>query len=168
MYDKKEKTMKKITSTTMKMTVVICAIFSLIVAANAGYVTTTQHNVKKTPQINASTVFYANITFHVYEGEGCGCVPLRGVPLNATGRDTDHYTSGVTDDEGNCILQLEFDKTYRVSVQEKDHESVLFDFMVIDDQTFSFHLKVIEESSHGLSLIQTMLHKIEFVKRLIK
>ena len=159
--------MKKITSQIMKMTVILSIIFSLIIAVNAGYVTTTQYHIKKVPQVHAPTDFYANITFHVYEGEGCGCVPLRGIPLNATGRDTDHYTSGVTDDEGNCVLQLEFDKTYRVSIQEQDHESVLFDFLVIDDQAFSFHLKVIEESSPALSLMQMLQHKTELVKRLI-
>ncbi|MCJ7698366.1 MAG: hypothetical protein MUO73_08580 [Thermoplasmata archaeon] len=136
--------MKKISSAMVKMVVVLLAVFSLIIAANAGYVSSNLKSLKTTQMMNTQTDFYANITFNVYEGEGCGCVPLRGVPLNATGRDTDHFTSGVTDDNGTCVLQLEYDKTYRVSIQAVDHESVLFDFVVLDNQAFSFHMKVIE------------------------
>jgi len=150
------------------MAVVVLAVISLIIAANAGYVSSKENPVKITPIKNAPTDFYANITFNVYEGEGCGCVPLRGIPLNATGRDTDHYTSGVTDDDGNCVLQLEYDKTYRVSIQAVDYESVLFDFVVLDNQVFSFHMKVIEDSSHGFSFLQMMLQKILFAKKLIQ
>ena len=151
----------------LKMAVVLLAVFSLIIAANAGYVSSNLKSQRTTQMMNTQTDFYANITFNVYEGEGCGCVPLRGVPLNATGRDTDHFTSGVTDDNGTCILQLEYDKTYRVSIQALDHESVLFDFVVIDNQAFSFHMKVIEESSYHFSFLQMMLQKIHFAKKLI-
>lgn len=150
----------------MMLLLLLGGVLSLIVVANAGMILTKQENQKKTPSIGTPTAFYANITFHVYEGEGCGCVPLRGVPINASGRDTEHNTSGVTDDNGTCVLQLEYDKTYRVSIQDKNHETVLFDFDVIEDQSFAFHLKV-TDSSHGFSLIQTLLHKIELVKRLI-
>jgi hypothetical protein len=160
--------MKKISSAMLKMAVVLLAVFSLIIAANAGYVSSNLKSQKTTQMMNTQTDFYANITFNVYEGEGCGCVPLRGVPLNATGRDTDHFTSGVTDDNGTCNLQLEYDKTYRVSIQALDHESVLFDFVVIDNQAFSFHMKVIEESSYHFSFLQMMLQKIHFAKKLIQ
>jgi hypothetical protein len=160
--------MKKISSAMLKMAVVLLAVFSLIIAANAGYVSSNLKSQRTTQMMNTQTDFYANITFNVYEGEGCGCVPLRGVPLNATGRDTDHFTSGVTDDNGTCILQLEYDKTYRVSIQALDHESVLFDFVVIDNQAFSFHMKVIEESSYHFSFLQMMLQKIHFAKKLIQ
>jgi len=160
--------MKKISSAMVKMAVVLLAVFSLIVAANAGYVSSNLKSQKTTQMMTSQTDFYANITFNVYEGEGCGCVPLRGIPLNATGRDTDHYTSGVTDDDGNCVLQLEYDKTYRVSIQAVDHESVLFDFVVIDNQVFSFHMKVIDTSSYRFSFIQMMLQKILFAKKLIQ
>ena len=151
----------------VKMAVVLLAVFSLIVAANAGYVSSNLKSQKTTQMMNTQTDFYANITFNVYEGEGCGCVPLRGVPLNATGRDTDHFTSGVTDDNGTCVLQLEYDKTYRVSIQAVDHESVLFDFVVLDNQAFSFHMKVIEESSYRFSFIQMMLQKIVLAKKFL-
>ncbi len=151
----------------VKMAVVLLAVFSLIVAANAGYVSSNLKSQKTTQVMNTQTDFYANITFNVYEGDRCGCVPIRGVPLNATGRDTEHSTSGVTDDNGTCVLQLEYDKTYRVSIQAVDHESVLFDFVVLDNQWFSFHMKVIEESSHSFSFFQMILQKILFAKKLI-
>jgi hypothetical protein len=159
--------MKKISSAMVKMAVVLLAVFSLIIAANAGYVSSNLKSQKTTQMMNTQTDFYANITFNVYEGEGCGCVPLRGVPLNATGRDTDHFTSGVTDDNGTCVLQLEYDKTYRVSIQAVDHESVLFDFVVLDNQAFSFHMKVIDTSSYHFSFIHMMLQKIVLAKKLL-
>jgi hypothetical protein len=159
--------MKKISSAMVKMAVVLLAVFSLIIAANAGYVSSNLKSQKTTQMMNTQTDFYANITFNVYEGEGCGCVPLRGVPLNATGRDTDHFTSGVTDDNGTCVLQLEYDKTYRMSIQAVDHESVLFDFVVLDNQAFSFHMKVIDTSSYHFSFIHMMLQKIVLAKKLL-
>jgi len=150
----------------VKMAVVLLAVFSLIVAANAGYVSSNLKSQKTTQMMNTQTDFYANITFNVYEGEGCGCIPLRGVPINATSRDIEHHnTSGVTDDNGTCVLQLEYDKTYRVSIQAVDHESVLFDFVVLDNQAFSFHMKVIDTSSYHFSFIHMMLQKIVLAKK---
>ncbi len=48
-----------------------------------------------------------------------------------------------------------------------DHESVLFDFVVIDDQTFSFHMKEVEVSIPYFSFIQMMLQKLRLVKQVI-
>lgn len=153
----------------VKMVVVFVAVFSVIVAANAGYVSNIKNDSKiNTPMQTSQTDFYANITFYVYDGVGCGCVPIRELLLNATGRDTDHSTSGVTDNNGKCVLQLQYDKTYRISIQKKDYESVLFDFGVIDDQVFSFHMKELETSSHQLSFLQMMLQKIISAKKLIR
>jgi len=78
----------------VKMAVVLLGIFSLIFATNAGNVSSNLKSQKTTQMMKSQTDFYANITFNVYEGEGCSCVPLRGGPLNATGRDTNHFTSG--------------------------------------------------------------------------
>ena len=157
--------MKKLPLAIITMAIGLLAILSFVIAAHAGTLSTQQLKKDITPQ-NAPTEFYANITFHVYEGEGCGCVPLRGVPINATGRDTDHITNGTTDDNGQCILQLEFDKTYRITIQNGDHESVLFDFVVIDNQAFSFHLKVIETSTPSFSLAQILLHRLMRIRTL--
>ncbi|MCX6670325.1 MAG: hypothetical protein NTX92_00195 [Euryarchaeota archaeon] len=156
--------MKKMSSVVVKMAVVFVAVFSLIIAANAGYISRSQ---KTTKSMSAPLEFYANVTFNVFEGDGCGCVPLRGIPMNATGRDTDHSTSGITDENGTCILQLEYDRTYRISIQEADHESVLFDFVVIDDQMFTFHMKEVGASTPYFSFIQMMLQKLLLAKHII-
>jgi len=160
--------MKKISSAIVKIAVVVLAVFSLIIAANAGYVSSQGNPVKITPEQNSPTDFYANITFQVFEGTGCDCYPIRGLPINATGRDTDHFTSGVTDDRGVCVLQLEFDKTYRVTMQDANHESVMVDFVVIDNQAFTFHLKIVQGgSSFQGTFLQMLLHKFGFTKKII-
>ena len=48
-----------------------------------------------------------------------------------------------------------------------DHESVLFDFVAIDDQTFSFHMKEVEVSIPYFSFIQMMLQKLLLDKQII-
>lgn len=95
------------------------------------------------------------------------CPPAREVPLNATGRDTDHSTSHITDDEGKCVLQLQYDKTYQVCIQKNDYEPALFDFIVIDDQVFLFHVKELDISSQPHSLAQMMLQRIIIPKTFI-
>jgi len=161
--------MKKISSTMVKMAVVLLSVFSLVIAANAGYVSSNLKSQKITQTIGTKTVFYANITFNLYEGEVCdqGCVPLRDVSINATSTDIEHdMIFGVTDDNGKCVLQLRY-STYRISINETDHESVLFEFEVIGDQFFNFQIKKIETSSNRFSFIQMMLQKIMFAKNLI-
>jgi hypothetical protein len=161
--------MKKIAASVVKMTIVFVAILSLIVAVNAGQVSLQQKTETKTPFMLKPTDFYANITFKVFEGEGCECVLLGGSFINATGRDTDHLTSGVTDDKGVCVLQLQFDKTYRVSVQISDHESVLYDFNVLDDQSFTFNLKKTVTSSNPVpASMHAVLQQLSFVKKVLK
>jgi hypothetical protein len=159
--------MKKITSAMVKMAVVLLAVFSLIIAANAGYVSSNLKSQKTTQIMNTQATFYANITFNLYEGDGCGCIALPNVRINASSRGNEHHNiSDVTDDNGNCVLQLMY-TTYRVSIKDKDHESVLFDFEVIDDQTFSFHLKQIKDSSYRFSFIQMMLQKLVLAKQFL-
>jgi len=96
-------------------------------------------------QLNKSqadqTVFYAEIEFTLFEGEGCGCFPLADVLIFAAGQDTDHNDSGYTDEEGYVVLELEIDSTYRVMIMDDDYNDVLFDFLVVDDQFFIFHLE---------------------------
>lgn len=152
-------------STFVKMAVVLVAVFSVIIAVNAGYVSdslTSQIIRESHPaQMNA----YANISFTIFEGDGCGCTPLQGVPINATGKDTEHSASGLTDEDGKCVLQLEYGKTYQVNIEEIDHESVLFDFDVVDHQMFQFHMKFIDTSSvTHFSLIQLILQKLLALK----
>lgn len=80
--------------------------------------------------------------------------------------DTDHNDSGFTDDNGLCILELEYDATYRVTLEIEAFQMVLFDFVVIDDQTFTFHMQKEDTSTPNLSLLQTFVQKISRLKNL--
>jgi hypothetical protein len=163
------KSMKKLSSAMITMAVMMLAIVSLIVAANAGYVPFTPSAEKNKP-VYAPTDFYANITIRVFEGEGCECVPLRDVTVNVIGRDTDHYTSNVTDGSGSCVVYLQFGKTYRINISDSSHESAMVDFNVIDNQQFTFSLKLITGSSHhaNIPIHLTLLQKLDLFKRLIR
>lgn len=155
--------MKNLTASVVKMSIAVIAILSLIIAVNAGQVALQPNTDKENP-----TDFYANITFKVFEGDGCECVPLGGSFINATGLDTDHNAFNVTNDRGVCVLQLQFDKTYRVSVQISDHETVLYDFNVIDDQTFAFNLKKTVTSPTPVpSALQMILQKVSSLKKIL-
>jgi hypothetical protein len=89
---------------------------------------------------NPQSLFFAEITFNLYEGTGCGCVPVRNASITAWGLDVDHNASGITDDDGKCILQLEINYNYRVTIEAEGLQTVMFDFLILDDQTFVFHL----------------------------
>jgi hypothetical protein len=155
--------MKNLRATMVKLSIAMIMILSLIVAVNAGQVA-----FQPTKENHAPTDFYANITVKVFDGDGCECEPLGGTFVNATGRDTDHNDFNVTDDRGACVLHLQFDKTYRVSIQTVDHESVLYDFNVLDDQTFVFNLKKITTASNLVpSTLQLVLNKVEALKKLL-
>ena len=155
--------MKNLTASMVKMSIAMVAILSLIVAVNAGQVAPQPKKENSAP-----TDFYANITVKVFEGDGCECVPLGGSFVNATGRDTDHNDFNVTNDKGECVLHLQFDKTYRVSVQIGDHDSVLYDFNVLDDQTFVFNLKKTSASSSPVpAALQIVLNKVAALKKIL-
>lgn len=143
------------------MAVVFVAAFSLVIGTHAGVTSTNQ---KTTKSMSASVEFYGNIIFNVFEDDGCRCAPFQGVQMNTIRRDTDHSISGITN-EGTCIPALEDDKTYRRSIQEQRYESVLFDFVVIDDQTFSNHMKAIQASISYFSFIHLMSQKLFQIKQ---
>ena len=73
--------------------------------------------------------------------------------IYGTGLTTDHYFNNITDAEGNCVLELEYDESYRIRIEDEDYNLVQFDFLVVDDQHFSFHMSEIEES---ISLSQSL------------
>lgn len=154
--------MKRIKSVAMTSLIVMAA-FSLIVAANAINIRTQQEFTVETKEINSSNqpLFYAEISFYIFEGEGCACVPIINASVFAYGLDTDHNDSGLTDEDGLCILELEYDRTYRVKIEAENFQTVLFDFFVIDDQTFSFHMQEVEESSsHSFPLFYNLLQNM--------
>ena len=160
--------MKKIRSAVLKTAIMLFAILSLVIAANAGYSTIQREKQEiKISGNGALSEFYAEISFYTYEGEGCGCQPVRNAPIFAQGLDTDHSASNTTDDDGLCVLELEYDATYRVTIEVDAFQMILFDFVVIDDQTFTFHLQEEEESSTpNVLLLHNLLQKLSHMKNL--
>ena len=120
----------------------LIALFSALVAANTQTsepTTFTALEIKEKSTLDPT--FYAEISFLLSEGDGCGCTPIRQVLIWTEGLTTDHNDSGLTDDDGICILELEFDQEYRVHIEIEGFHRVLFDFTVNDDQSFTFHMK---------------------------
>jgi len=145
---------------------VVLATFVFAITVDAANIKTQQANqIGGQKQIinfyKQQSLFFAEITFNLYEGTGCGCVPVRNAPITAWGLDVDHSTSGITDDDGKCILQMEINYNYRVTIEAEGFNTVMFDFLVIDDQTFVFHLGEKGGSSlNGVSLFYNPIEKI--------
>ena len=158
--------MKKIRPAVFTTAIMLLAIFSLITAANAGY-SAVQHE-KQENQINSTGNegdFYEEISISTYEGDGCGCVPLPYVTVEAYGRDTDHFDTNITDINGFCILELEYDATYRVTIEVDDFQLIMYDFKVLDDQPFTFHMQELKDSSpQSFSLLHTLIQRLGQLK----
>lgn len=111
-------------------------------------------NNKKSPQL-----FDAEITFYVQTGEGCACDPIQDALVQAFGGEGSD--SGVTDEDGMCVLTLVIDGEYEVIIEAEEFLDVYFEFNVVDDQTFIIHMfEKPESSSRTLSLFQTLISKV--------
>ena len=116
----------------------------------------------------ASCGEYAQISCYLYEGEGCGCVPVRFVLVSARGIDTAHNDSGLTDENGLCILELEYDYTYRITIEVENFEMILFDFNVLDDQTFTFHLQEKDDSVlPHFPVVNKLVQRLQMIENVI-
>jgi hypothetical protein len=108
---------------------------------------------------------YAEISCYLYEGDGCQCNPVRFVEIYTYGLDTDHNDTNITDEDGFCILRLEYDQTYRVIIEVEEFEQIIMDFLVIDDQTFVFHLQEKEDSStQPFSVIRNVIEHLRIIR----
>lgn len=94
-----------------------------------------------------------NISFTIYEGEGCACVPIQGVTVRGYALDDDDQVEAVTNEEGTVLLPMQYGLTYRMEISYDQFQTVLFDFNVIDEQHFSFHL---QEEDDAISLSHTL------------
>ena len=111
--------------------------------------------------------FNSTISFKLWVGTGCGCDQVSDLIITALGLDIDDYDEGITDENGQCSLQLEINYHYRITIQAEGYVQIMFDFLVIDDQTFEFHLQEEEESSvSGISLIQNLMSRPIFSRLL--
>lgn len=127
----------------------------------------------KDGQINKSqiseTVFFAEVEFTLFQGDGCGCFPLADTLVFAAGLDTDHNASAYTDEEGFVMLELEIDSSYRITIEHDDYNNVLFDFIVVDDQYFSFHMEeTVESVLQDLAAPSYQVRELEPYTRLVK
>ncbi|MDH7517053.1 MAG: hypothetical protein QHH19_01730 [Candidatus Thermoplasmatota archaeon] len=138
------------------------SILSVAASTIKNQVTKNSVNIQK--QIISGTpkqwLFTAQISFTLYEGTGCGCSPIPDAQITAFGLDVDHNDSGITDDDGICILELEINGNYRVEIQAENYQIILFDFLVIDDQNFVFHMQEDEGSSNAVSTVSNNMGQI--------
>ena len=156
----------------MKQKLLIILIASIFVIASVAIGTAagiaksnTQINEMSNQQINENfapaSMFTAIINFQLYTGDGCGCHPVVGVLISALGLDIDDNDSAITDDIGVCSLELEINYNYKVIIEGEGFQKVEFDFLVVDDQDFTFHLEEVEESSLVvLSLVHLLFSNI--------
>lgn len=125
-------------------------------------------NMPRQGKLINQSAFFAEIEFTLYEGEGCGCVPLEGVTIFAYGLDTDHNDTNITDENGFCILELEINSNYRVIIENEDWQTIMFDFLVVDDQTFTFHMQEAEKSvSQNFPLLYNLLQRTKLSTKLL-
>jgi len=114
---------------------------------------------KQIENVAQSTLFDAKISFYVLTGEGCACTPIPGVSIIAIGGEGND--SGVTDNEGKCILTLVINGEYEVYIDVEGYQKNYFEFNVIDDQTFTFHLfEKKDTSSSTLPLLYRLVGNI--------
>ena len=122
------------------------------IAANATLIQNEQNN-------SQPLLFDAEITFYVYTGEGCACTPIPGATVYAFGGEGSD--SGVTDVDGKCVLTLVILGEYEVIIEAEEYQTVDFEFDVIDDQTFIFHMfETPESTTHVVTLFQNLITKI--------
>ncbi|MFO7677040.1 MAG: hypothetical protein R6V50_01460 [Thermoplasmatota archaeon] len=141
--------MKKIHVYNKKIVATILILTTLLVTSTSGFGALQQNNLEKygydeTPQ----PMFYASISIYLYEGQSCACKPVPNESIIAEGITTDHSTSGSTDGDGLCILELEYDETYRFILDFEPFQKILLDVGIVDDQTFTFYMQEKEESSY--------------------
>jgi len=139
-------------------TLMVLSTFAIGIVAQATIIKNESKNIQN--DIIQPSLFDAEITFYIYEGTGCGCVPIIGAFINATSGDG--QDSGITDENGTCILHMVINSDYRVSIEAGSFNSVLFDFNVIDNQIFKFHLgeKNIDSSVNTLPLFYRIIMKL--------
>ena len=152
--------MKRI-KTTLLSAVLLVAAFSLVTSAVTINENVQIDNRNQDPDPLSQ---YAQISCYLYEGDGCGCVPIREAFVYAYALDTAHNDSGFTDEDGLVILELEYEYTYRITIEVDQFVKILFDFNVLDDQTLTFHLQEEEESSlQRFPVLHTFVQRLQMI-----
>jgi len=156
----------------MKQKLLIILIASIFIIASVAIGTAagiaklnTQTNEMSNQQINENSaqasMFTAIINFQLYVRDGCGCSPVTGAAISAWGLDIEDNDSAITDDIGVCNLELEINYNYKVTIEAEGFHMIEFDFLVVDDQDFTFYLDEVDESSSlGLGLVHLLFSNI--------
>jgi len=142
--------MKRIKLAFLIISLIIFATFSISVTSTSDLIEIQQTQTSTIPQKiikqdeNQQSLFDAEITFYILTGEGCGCIPIPGAVITAAGGEGN--ASGITDEDGKCVLTLVILGEYEVWIEADGYRTINFEFNVIDDQTFTFHLSEKEVS----------------------
>ena len=149
--------MVRVKSTLLVVILMILSTFAVGIAAEAVLKKNGQDNIKN--NTGQQSFFDAEITFIILTTEGCGCTPIPGVLVHAYGGEGND--SGITDEDGKVILTLVILGEYEVLIDGEGYLPIEFEFNVLDDQQFIFHLAEKEESStYSFSILQNLVSKI--------
>ena len=102
------------------------------------------HRQQRIPPPQQS-LFDAEISYSIYEGYGCGCVPIADAKIFATGGEGND--TAYTDSDGYAVLNLVIDGEYRVTIEAEGYQTIIYDFLVIDDQPFTFHVEEVDDDA---------------------
>ena len=140
----------------------LLVVFLMVLATTAvGIATEASFSKKNIENDTQSMLFDAEVTFYILTGEGCGCDPIPDVSIQAFGGEGS--VSGVTDEDGMCVLTLVILGEYEVLIEKDEYHIIDFEFNVLDDQTFTFHLEKKDISSENTLLI---FHK--FIRNILE
>ena len=139
--------MKRVKTTFLVAILMILTTYVIGVAAESVFI---NNQIMKNNEYNEDMPFFlTEITFTIMINDGCGCNPIEGVTLTAFGGAGND--GNVTDIDGKCVLLLEINSEYTVSISHDDYIPVLFDFVVIDEQFFVFQMTLKDESVQSLT-----------------
>ena len=150
--------MKNVKITIFVIILMVFSTFTIGITAEELFVD--KASVKEENNNNAqSALFDAEITFTILTGEGCACDPIDGVTVIASGGEgTDQ---GVTDENGTCVLTLVILGEYEVFILKDGYLDINFEFNVVDDQWFTYHLLKKDVSSpQTMSLFQQIIFRL--------
>lgn len=149
--------MVRLKSTLLVVILMVLSTFAIGIAAEAVLKKNGQDNIQN--NIGQQSFFDAEITFIILTTEGCGCTPIPGILVHAFGGEGND--SGISDEDGKVILTLEILGEYEVIIEGEGYLSIEFEFNVLDDQQFIFHLAEKEKSStNSFSILQNLVTKV--------
>lgn len=141
--------MKRVKIIIFVAVLMVLTILAVGINAEKSLIPEEQKNIEN--GITQQLMFDAEITFTIQTGEGCGCTPIPGATITAYGGEGS--ASGVTDEDGLCTLTLVILGEYEVIIEADNYQQIDFEFNVLDDQTFIFHMFEAEDSSYQMQAI---------------